>query len=1225
MPRSPAPPSGGGIPLPPTWPPFTRDTWDERAHSLLESLSRMGYPDYSIHPPLFSKGMLRLRSTAGEDGGGEDGIAPTEDATKKRKKSKAGAGAGRSATPSDATAAAAETQTPERASAATTPPDPAQHPEKLPKPLLTYSARRKFLANAMDRMRRTIGGGRSGRRGRAECVAFLRRVLEILDEMQEEAEARLNFPEGGDDAELAGLVRDDMGRYVGKREVDFGEDISTSEEEGEKEDDEEEEEDDDEEEEEDDDEEDNSDEGGEEGGSDEEDEDESEEQTLKEVEKEVAAKNHKNDGESEAAAAVAAEVGMTTPAPRRRAKTKTTTPASTATEATTPAPAATPTAAAIATPLEGRITTRKSAKRKSTSDDATLTAAAAVAQHTKKQHTPKRNKPQKIFIKNEQDFFDQHNDLCEVCNYPGELLCCATCNLVFHLDCARPKMKEMPPDDWKCAYCIASGIMGGKREGRERRNATKAVREMEKIRKDLKDARERGEEGVLVTVTGGEVVDEALRRATESGQEDGGGEAGAALIHEKIAGSETKPDVGTEEVKTEDESNESAPAMKSKPSVKVKKEATAEETTVATNKDSTKTNVANKSAVNAAPAPARAISADFGIAAIAAAAGLTETFSVIKSSPKETAAPSEPKTEQENEATTTVTDAAIEAKLKTETTASDPQSKSTPVSATKLKDDLSVPKYLQRDEDEVFYSITGRVQRSRKRPTIFNPRSGPDSGWRSEASTVAQKGEEVAVEVAASAAAAPVKSPGIKAEMKGTPVATPVTKTGAVSAQNSTSSKKKKMKKGGRGKRGRKKKDKKMKGRKKKIIKKEMPDHVEGIGVLNRLPGSLFDCSVCLDIPKIKLCCYCPCRICFNKFGKDKTILCDKCDSEYHIFCLSPPLSKIPQGEWTCPACIDDEKKKKAAEARRKANDARKKAEEEKRLIEEEKKRVAAEKRKEKAEEKKRLAAIAAGETERTRAEITGASEGFGSEASPKEAAGKGIASALETPLSPNASNRKRTPGSSGRKSSTPAPAAAPAVHGAAAGDGAPAPPPKKRGRGRPRKDGSDPIPRKPVEKPAPKVEEFYDVSDAWTLEQRSRSGRKIQRTTFHDEVGGIGLRLREAKRARSEALEEEQAAAAAAIATAAIPDDSAKTTPRRVAAEEPKPVGRNNATSIAGTPGFAAADATTVKITRRKPGARECMQISRKFGSGVIDQRYFDILMVSFHFHTFWVARHFT
>ena len=39
-----------------------------------------------------------------------------------------------------------------------------------------------------------------------------------------------------------------------------------------------------------------------------------------------------------------------------------------------------------------------------------------------------------ISATNEKDFLDQHNDACEVCNQPGELLCCSMCNLVFHVD-----------------------------------------------------------------------------------------------------------------------------------------------------------------------------------------------------------------------------------------------------------------------------------------------------------------------------------------------------------------------------------------------------------------------------------------------------------------------------------------------------------------------------------------------------------------------------------------------------------------------------------------------------------------------------------------------------------------------------------------------------------------------------------------------------------------------
>jgi hypothetical protein len=53
--------------------------------------------------------------------------------------------------------------------------------------LHTYAQRRTFIVKSMDLHRHTIGGGRSGRRGRAECVAFLRTVLEKLDEMKEEA------------------------------------------------------------------------------------------------------------------------------------------------------------------------------------------------------------------------------------------------------------------------------------------------------------------------------------------------------------------------------------------------------------------------------------------------------------------------------------------------------------------------------------------------------------------------------------------------------------------------------------------------------------------------------------------------------------------------------------------------------------------------------------------------------------------------------------------------------------------------------------------------------------------------------------------------------------------------------------------------------------------------------------------------------------------------------
>lgn len=42
-------------------------------------------------------------------------------------------------------------------------------------------------------------------------------------------------------------------------------------------------------------------------------------------------------------------------------------------------------------------------------------------------------------------FLAAHDDYCKVCEYGGELICCATCNLVFHLECLRPKLMKLPP------------------------------------------------------------------------------------------------------------------------------------------------------------------------------------------------------------------------------------------------------------------------------------------------------------------------------------------------------------------------------------------------------------------------------------------------------------------------------------------------------------------------------------------------------------------------------------------------------------------------------------------------------------------------------------------------------------------------------------------------------------------------------------------------------------
>nr|CCA22651.1 chromodomainhelicaseDNAbinding protein putative [Albugo laibachii Nc14] len=45
------------------------------------------------------------------------------------------------------------------------------------------------------------------------------------------------------------------------------------------------------------------------------------------------------------------------------------------------------------------------------------------------------------------------------------------------------------------------------------------------------------------------------------------------------------------------------------------------------------------------------------------------------------------------------------------------------------------------------------------------------------------------------------------------------------------------------------------------------------------------------------------CFICHSREDSDKLLLCDRCDGEIHMFCSSPVIAKLPQGEWICSFC----------------------------------------------------------------------------------------------------------------------------------------------------------------------------------------------------------------------------------------------------------------------------------------------------------------------------------
>lgn len=60
------------------------------------------------------------------------------------------------------------------------------------------------------------------------------------------------------------------------------------------------------------------------------------------------------------------------------------------------------------------------------------------------------------------------------------------------------------------------------------------------------------------------------------------------------------------------------------------------------------------------------------------------------------------------------------------------------------------------------------------------------------------------------------------------------------------------------------------------------------------------------------------CEICGSDVDHEKTLICDGCDGEFHMYCLHPPLKRIPRGLWLCPKCLPHSSsiRRRAAHAR---------------------------------------------------------------------------------------------------------------------------------------------------------------------------------------------------------------------------------------------------------------------------------------------------------------------
>merc|ERR1711871_765359 len=73
----------------------------------------------------------------------------------------------------------------------------------------------------------------------------------------------------------------------------------------------------------------------------------------------------------------------------------------------------------------------------------------------------------------------------------------------------------------------------------------------------------------------------------------------------------------------------------------------------------------------------------------------------------------------------------------------------------------------------------------------------------------------------------------------------------------------------------------------------------------NAMEGGAVWCRGCLDDECIKTCAFCGCRKCYGKHDSANILVCDGCEEEWHIYCLSPPLSSVPKSsEWHCEKCV---------------------------------------------------------------------------------------------------------------------------------------------------------------------------------------------------------------------------------------------------------------------------------------------------------------------------------
>ncbi|GAX28920.1 E3 ubiquitin-protein ligase UHRF1 [Fistulifera solaris] len=390
-------------------------------------------------------------------------------------------------------------------------------------------------------------------------------------------------------------------------------------------------------------------------------------------------------------------------------------------------------------------------------------------------------------------------------------------------------------------------------------------------------------------------------------------------------------------------------------------------------------------------------------------------------------------------------------------------------------------------------------------------------------------------------------------------------------------------------------------------------------------------CNFCGDDSYIKVCCFCACRVCFGKHHQTKLLLCDRCDDEYHTFCLDPPLQAVPKKKWFCPNCAQSEEKRCGRTSSRVETRG-----------------------KWKSQGSSRAAEHSASPTRQT----SKGAEHRANQEQPRDPSGRF--------LSPGAGRgRSKTP-----KTSTPE---LPRKRGR--------PPSANKALGSQRKAPKDSSSRGRklnssqdsgnISKSSPhssdstlrrKQEIDGEASGAVSVTM-SRSGRTLKRSPFHDELSSGEQNLRVGRPVTEPATYQgyatlQQDSSVSVSTGGSLPlqpmfsggmsADGAeiRNTPEAVVVARSDELGLQSTKSspqsssrIGLREGLAATSSKVLdtdqpfasglsidasnpteqtsvvmtvegKVPRRKPGARECMQISRRFGVDVIPQKYIDILL---------------